>query len=97
MITHRRLEIGTGFTTPPLVVFQPGPEEVSQALLLSKAANETKDSIGALYAASQTFGKVAEARIPDIGPFVSTPAVARDMLSIVNASGSDKLQYWGFS
>ena len=80
-----------------MVVFQPGAEENFQLYLVSKTANETKGSLGGLFAASQTVGKVAEARVPDIAPFVSTPAVARDMLSIVKASGSDKLQYWGFS
>ena len=28
---------------------------------------------------------------------MSTPLVARDMLSIVEALGQDKLQYWGIS
>jgi hypothetical protein len=40
----------------------------------------------------------------DVGPHVSTPAVARDMLSIIDAEhreagleGKAKLWYWGFS
>ena len=80
-----------------MFVFQEGPEDAFQLYGLSRAANETQGSLGTLFANAQTMGKVAEARIPDIGPFVSTPNVARDMLSIVNASGFDKLQYWGFS
>ena len=94
---NRKLLVGVGFTTPGLFVFQEGPEDTVQLNAFSKAANETQGSLGTLFANVQTIGKVAEARIPDIAPFVSTPNVARDMLSIVNASGFDKLQYWGFS
>ena len=33
----------------------------------------------------------------DIGPYIGTSFVARDMLSIIDALGEDKLQYWGIS
>jgi pimeloyl-ACP methyl ester carboxylesterase len=32
-----------------------------------------------------------------IGPYIGTSFVARDMLSIIDALGEDKLQYWGIS
>ena len=80
-----------------MFAFQGGPEEAIQFDAVSIAANQTSDSLGALYAAMQTMAKVAASRIADSAPFVSTPSVARDMMNIVNASGSDKLQFWGFS
>ncbi|KAF1923265.1 alpha/beta-hydrolase [Didymella exigua CBS 183.55] len=33
----------------------------------------------------------------DIGPYINTPFVARDMLEIIDALGEEKLQYWGIS
>lgn len=33
----------------------------------------------------------------DIGSYINTPFVARDMLEIIDALGEDKLQYWGIS
>jgi pimeloyl-ACP methyl ester carboxylesterase len=33
----------------------------------------------------------------DVGPYINTPFVARDMLEIIDALGEEKLQYWGVS
>lgn len=33
----------------------------------------------------------------DIGPYIGTPFVARDMIEIIDALGEEKLQYWGIS
>lgn len=33
----------------------------------------------------------------DIGPYISTSFVARDMIEIIDALGEDQLQYWGIS
>ncbi|KAJ8116017.1 hypothetical protein OPT61_g2464 [Boeremia exigua] len=33
----------------------------------------------------------------DIGPYIGTAFVARDMISIIDALGEEKLQYWGIS
>lgn len=35
--------------------------------------------------------------LEDVGPYIGTAFVARDMLSIVDALGEEKLQYWGIS
>ena len=86
-----------GYTTPGLFAFQPGPEDAILSSNFRKAANETTSSIGWVYAEAQTIGMVTKNRIGDIGQFISTPAVARDMLTITNAFGYDKLQYWGIS
>lgn len=64
---------------------------------LQKAVNETSGSLGTVYAFAQTVGKVTKARISGVAEHIGTPTVARDMLNIVKAFGSDKLQYWGVS
>lgn len=80
-----------------MFTFPSEPEEALFSTALQRAANETSDSLGTVFAKGQLVGKIAKARIPDIAQHVSTPTVARDMLSIVEAFGLDKLQYWGFS
>ncbi|KAJ3563107.1 hypothetical protein NP233_g9157 [Leucocoprinus birnbaumii] len=50
-----------------------------------------------LWARAVTTNKQAEARNGEWLGYVNTEQTAHDMLSIVNASGRDKLAYWGFS
>ncbi|THH30474.1 hypothetical protein EUX98_g3728 [Antrodiella citrinella] len=59
--------------------------------------NSSDNALGAMHATSHVVGDFAKARVGDIAQHVSTPVVARDMLSITKAHGRDKLQYWGFS
>ena len=42
-------------------------------------------------------GSVANSTAAGAAPYVSTALVARDMLTIMQAHGYDKIQYWGFS
>lgn len=46
---------------------------------------------------AQLIGDISKARSEKVAAHVSTPAVARDMLTIVKAHGREKIQYWGFS
>lgn len=80
-----------------MFVFPSKPEGAYFFGRAERAANESKESIGKLYANLQLLGDVAKDRVKDVAEHVSTPVVARDMLSIVKAHGMDKLQYWGFS
>jgi hypothetical protein len=57
----------------------------------------TADSVARTYARFASYGAVAETRLRDIGPYVNTPFVARDMLAMTKASGFDRLKYWGVS
>lgn len=59
--------------------------------------NSSNAALGQLWATARTLGDLAQARMGDVAQYVGTPVVARDLLSIVNAHGLDKLQYWGFS
>ena len=61
--------------------------------------NTTVSSLGNAFARSKVVGSLLRKK-PDIlnaAAYVTTPLVARDMLSIVKAHGREKLQYWGFS
>ena len=60
-------------------------------------ANDSISSIGRDFALIEILNMLATDRVKTIAESVGTPAVARDMLSIVKAFGEDKLQYWGFS
>ncbi len=59
--------------------------------------NATVDALGLVYSQAQVLGQLAKDRTQHSAEHVSTPVVARDMLSIIKAHGQDKLQYWGFS
>lgn len=64
------------------------PQDDMYAILENKAWHD-----GGLYAeeCANTPGNA------DIGPYLSTTFVARDMLKIIDALGEDQLQYWGIS
>lgn len=59
--------------------------------------NTSSDALGRAYAYINMLGDLAEHRSTQSAQSVSTPMVARDMLTIVNALVREKLQYWGFS
>ena len=62
-----------------------------------KTLNHSTSALGEAYGHSHNYGSIAKAEIGEVAQYVGTPAVARDMLSIVEALGQDKLQYWGIS
>ncbi|KLO05805.1 hypothetical protein SCHPADRAFT_933433 [Schizopora paradoxa] len=88
---------GVGLTTPTFYAFpnkhEAGLFYVDYPLLV----NVSSESLGRAYAYSQILGAKMENSSRDVLQYVSTPAVARDMLAITKAMGYDKLQYWGFS
>lgn len=61
------------------------------------SVNASPAALGRTYAFAQNLGSLALRRAEKVAQHVSTPVVARDMLSIINAAGQEKLQYWGFS
>lgn len=90
---------GTGFTKPGIEVFSSDAERDAWLMQDDFSLNTTVSSLGNAYARSQILGGLLHKK-PDVNTaaaYVTTPLVARDMLSIVNAHGRDKLLYWGFS
>ena len=88
-----------GRTTPQLIVW-PQLAEYTRWHILERQdplLNTTNDAVGRMLARTEAFGSLAQERAANTAAHVSTATVARDMLSITNALGHDKLQYLGFS
>ncbi|KAH8114404.1 TAP-like protein-domain-containing protein [Phellopilus nigrolimitatus] len=88
---------GIGFTTPGLLAFQVKNEANMFYINAFPTVNSSLNAIASLHGNARVLGDVAKSRIQSVAEHVSTPVVARDMLSIVKAHGKNKLQYWGFS
>lgn len=88
---------GVGFTTPKIVAFESQLDAAKYHYQFPANLNSSTSSLGEAYARAQILGNIAEERNKFVAERVSTPTVARDMLSIIQAAGEEKLQYWGFS
>ncbi|GJE90062.1 alpha/beta hydrolase [Phanerochaete sordida] len=90
---------GVARTTPQVTVFPDDAEEAAWRLREQgdPLPNTTADALSRLWAKSQVYGSIANQTTAHASPYVSTALVARDMLSIMQAHGRDKIQYWGFS
>jgi pimeloyl-ACP methyl ester carboxylesterase len=90
---------GVSRTTPQLLTFNTSAEESAFVLKTFEdpPLNATVDALARTYARFQAFGSLAQRRVAEVAPYVSTPLVARDMLAITQAFGREKLQYWGIS
>ncbi|KAK7032379.1 hypothetical protein VNI00_013127 [Paramarasmius palmivorus] len=62
-----------------------------------KELNHSSDNVASYWTRTKITGQLAEERASDILPYMQTDFTARDMLSIVEAHGREKLQFWGFS
>ena len=89
--------IGVGYTTPGLNTFTNQVEAGKFYLQLPDNVNATESSFGEAYAWSEILSGIVADRMRFVAERMSTPLVARDMLSIVEALGQDKLRYWGIS
>lgn len=93
------LRRGVARTTPRVNVFPDDAEEAAWRLREQgdPLPNTTADAVSRLWAKAQVYGSIANQTTAHASPYVSTALTARDMLSIVQAHGYDKIQYWGFS
>ncbi|KAL0568268.1 hypothetical protein V5O48_013728, partial [Marasmius crinis-equi] len=65
-----------------------GPRELNNSLL---------DTVQSYWGNVKVMGALAYERGKDYLPYMNTDYVARDMLSIAQAHGREKVQFWGFS
>ncbi|KAH6873686.1 TAP-like protein-domain-containing protein [Coprinopsis sp. MPI-PUGE-AT-0042] len=89
---------GVGRSTPRASLFNTDAERALFTASSSVPAFNSSDAgIARVWGATQLFGMLAEDRDDGYLAHITTPNTARDMLSIVEAHGQEKLQYWGFS
>lgn len=88
---------GVGRTTPHLNIFETALEAGTIMAQHEGSFNASPSALGRAYAFVHNLGDMALKRAEKVAHHVSTPVVARDMLSIAHAAGQEKLQYWGFS
>lgn len=90
---------GVARTQPQVLAF---PDEAEGASWYLKTANNppwntTPDALPRMYAASTVLNAVVDVRVGNAAAHVGATLVARDMLSIMQALGREKLQFWGIS
>ena len=59
--------------------------------------NNSDEGVGRTLARSKVLGQLAAEQDYGYLRHINTDQTARDMLSIVEAHGQSKIQYWGFS
>ncbi|ESK91344.1 alpha beta hydrolase fold family [Moniliophthora roreri MCA 2997] len=59
--------------------------------------NFSSDTVARFWARTKITGQLAEERAMDVLPHIHTDHTARDMLTIIEAHGRQKILYWGFS
>jgi pimeloyl-ACP methyl ester carboxylesterase len=89
--------LGVGKTTPAFNLFPTRMERMAwdyQVKLALNASDHQRFSQALVN--SELIGDLG-AKKTSVGRYMSTAIVARDMLSITNAYGREKIMYWGFS
>ncbi|KAL0056779.1 hypothetical protein AAF712_016608 [Marasmius tenuissimus] len=81
----------------PRIEFYESREERVLSLRPANELNQSRESVESFWANSKIMGTLAYERGKDYLGHMNTANSARDMLSIVEAHGQEKLQYWGFS
>ncbi|KAK7022957.1 hypothetical protein VNI00_016847 [Paramarasmius palmivorus] len=89
--------LGVSRSTPRVSWYETRVERELWARPLTKELNHSSDSVASYWAASKITGQLAAERAADVFPHIQTDHMARDMLSITEAHGREKIQYWGFS
>ncbi|KAJ7667444.1 hypothetical protein B0H14DRAFT_2658115 [Mycena olivaceomarginata] len=94
---------GTSFSTPLVSWFASDAERSSwlpgaASTVFWQSVNQTTDALAHMYARAQIEGRLAEARNTEgFLQYITTDYTARDMLTITEAFGFEKVQYWGVS
>ncbi|KAJ8092879.1 hypothetical protein PM082_023512 [Marasmius tenuissimus] len=87
---------GVQRSTPRIEFYE---SRVERVLSLRREAelNQSRETVESFWANSKVMGTLAYERGKDYLGHMNTDHSARDMLSIVQAHGREKLQFWGFS
>ncbi|KAJ8092881.1 hypothetical protein PM082_023514 [Marasmius tenuissimus] len=87
---------GVQRSTPRIEFYESRVERIL-SLRSSAELNQSRETVESFWANSKIMGTLAYERGKDYLGHMNTDHSARDMLSIVQAHGREKLQYWGFS
>ncbi|KAJ7083189.1 hypothetical protein B0H15DRAFT_785227, partial [Mycena belliarum] len=91
---------GIARSTPRVSYFETRVERelwTGRSAIRKLSMNASADTLLCAWAEAVIEGQLAGARDDGSLRFINTDHTARDMLRIVQAHGSEKLQYWGFS
>ncbi|KAI5122028.1 hypothetical protein M0805_008019 [Coniferiporia weirii] len=88
---------GVGHTSPFVSAFSTSVEAGAFFIGEKGNINVSTSALGDSVAQGRILERLIVDRARRAAEHVSTPTVARDMMSIVHAAGQEKLQYWGFS
>ncbi|KAK7040318.1 hypothetical protein VNI00_009786 [Paramarasmius palmivorus] len=88
---------GVRHSTPRVELFKSREERALWFRPAIKELNHSSDNVASFWARNKINGQLAEERLINLLPYITTSHVAQDMLHIVEAYGREKLQYWGFS
>ncbi|KAH6905192.1 hypothetical protein BKA70DRAFT_1192430 [Coprinopsis sp. MPI-PUGE-AT-0042] len=91
---------GVGLSTPRASIFKTAAERAlfnAAANVDMPVFNSSDGGISRAWGATQLLGMLAGDRDDGSLTHINTPNTARDMLSIVEAYGQERLQYWGLS
>ena len=83
-------------STPRIEFYESRVERIL-SLRRENELNQSRETVESFWGNSKIMGTLAYERGKDYLGHMNTDHSARDMLSIVEAHGREKLQYWGFS
>ncbi|KAK7040317.1 hypothetical protein VNI00_009785 [Paramarasmius palmivorus] len=88
---------GVSRSTPRVELFQTREERALWFRPAIKELNHSSDNVASFWVRNKINGQLAQERLINLLPYITTSHVAQDMLHIVEAHGRERLQYWGFS
>ncbi|EEB92447.1 hypothetical protein MPER_09041, partial [Moniliophthora perniciosa FA553] len=93
-----RGKFGVSRSTPRIAFFETREERLAwERAGVSELNSSLQDNVASYWSRAKIVGQLAGERAGDILPFMNTDHTARDMLSITEAYGREKVQFWGIS
>ncbi|KAL0580846.1 hypothetical protein V5O48_001138 [Marasmius crinis-equi] len=88
---------GVSRSTPRVSFYESRVERELWARENNHEMNMSSETVGSIWARNRVTGRLAGQRDDNVLAHINTDHTARDMLTITEAHGKKKLQYWGFS